>query len=248
MGLRTRRRPMASRLHQNAGIMLRVSWVAAAVLALGGLAVAADIYKWVDANGVTHYGSSPPPGVKATRVGPPPALDPAAASQAAARAKQSMADAEHRAAEIASEQARRQAEREAAQAGVAASLRRCAGARQQLDVVTRGGPVFRFDAQGGRAYLADDARDAEIRRLRSEVAAHCAGLDSDAATRERWKEMNFFVACLQAKSRLQTMEQALAQTPGRDLDRARQTVAQLCSPSRFPADTGTRGEWLNQFQ
>jgi hypothetical protein len=227
--------------------MWRVGLFLALWLGACGPLLAADIYKWVDANGVTQYGSTPPPGVKATRLGAPPAVDPAAASQAAAQARQSIAEAERRASEAAGEAARRQAEREAQRQGFAERLRGCAAARQQLDVVTQGGPVFRFDPQGGRAYLADDARDAEIARLRGEVAALCTGLDSDAATRERWKAMNLFVACTQARHRLQTMEQQLAQTPRQDLERARRAVALACAPSNFPPDTGTQGEWFRQF-
>lgn len=39
------------------------SWLAAAVLVagLGGGAQAQPVYKWVDAEGKTHYGSQPPP-------------------------------------------------------------------------------------------------------------------------------------------------------------------------------------------
>jgi len=226
----------------------RALWIGIALLGLSAGAAAADIYKWVDANGVTQYGSTPPPGVQATRLGAPPAVDPAAASQAAARARESIAEAERGASQAAGEQARRQAERAADQAGLAERLRRCAAARQQLDVLTQGGPVFRFDAQGGRFYLPDAQRDGEIARLRGAVADLCAGLDSDAATRERWKAMNLFVACTQARSRLQAMEQNLAQTPQQDLDRARRAVAQVCAPANFPPATGTQGEWFRQFQ
>lgn len=228
--------------------MSRALSIALALLCLAGTAAGADVYKWVDANGVTQYGAAPPPGVKATPVGTPPAVDPATASQAAAAASKAKADAARGAAEIAGDEARRQAERTAERLGRAAGLRRCAVARQQLEAVTKGGPVFRFDARGGRVYLADDARDGEIGRLRGEVAALCAGLESDPATRERWREIDYFVACMQTKGRLQAMEQHLAQTPQQDLDRARRAVADYCAASRFPPGTGTHGEWFNAFR
>lgn len=60
--------------------------------------------------------------------------------------------------------------------------------------------------------------------------------------------MNLFVACMQARGRLQAIEQNLAQTPQQDLDRARRAVAQACAPANFPPATGTQGEWFRPFQ
>lgn len=42
---------------------------AALALLLAANAAAAQVYKWVDANGVTHYGNHPPAGVTAQPVG-----------------------------------------------------------------------------------------------------------------------------------------------------------------------------------
>lgn len=38
----------------------------------GGLASAADIYKWIDENGQTHFGTRPPVEVESEQVKPPP--------------------------------------------------------------------------------------------------------------------------------------------------------------------------------
>jgi hypothetical protein len=66
--------------------------VIAALLLANGTAVAATVYKWVDANGVTHYSDQPFPGAKKIEVesaqtyaapAPPQASVPAAAPQAA---------------------------------------------------------------------------------------------------------------------------------------------------------------------
>ena len=42
--------------------------IVAAIAALSFNSTAADIYKWVDANGKVHYSNTPPPDVKGTKV------------------------------------------------------------------------------------------------------------------------------------------------------------------------------------
>lgn len=228
--------------------MSRVSWIALVLLVSSVQALAADIYRWVDANGRTQYGTAPPPGVKATLVRPPPPADPQAASQAAARAQRSIAETERSSAERAAEAARREAEAAAAGSGAADRLRRCAEAREQLLVVTRPQAVFKFDASGGRVDLTDAARQSEITRLRGDVATLCAGLDSAAALRQVLQDMSAFLACVRAKERLQGLEQGPAHVPQWELDQARQLVKESCAAGRFPPGTGTRGEWFTQFQ
>ncbi|WP_258876052.1 DUF4124 domain-containing protein, partial [Pseudomonas aeruginosa] len=57
--------------------MRRMILPASLLLALSSFAMAAPIYKWVDAEGVTHFGAQPPQGAQATTVNtqtaPPPA-------------------------------------------------------------------------------------------------------------------------------------------------------------------------------
>ena len=206
-----------------------------------------QIFKWVDANGVTHYGTAPPPGAKAEPIAPAAPLDPAAASQAAEQRRRALSQAEKEAARAAQEKAREEAERQARQKSDTERLQRCAEARQQLDVVTQGGPVFRLGPQGQRQYLQDPSRDGEIARLRAEVAARCATLDSDAATRARWRAINNYVYCDKSRSLLRGMEAGGAQTPRDQVDRMRRQVGDACAPDRFPPDTGKRGEWFQQY-
>lgn len=56
--------------------MRRMILPASLLLALSSFAMAAPIYKWVDAEGVTHFGAQPPQGAQATTVNtqtaPPP--------------------------------------------------------------------------------------------------------------------------------------------------------------------------------
>uniref|UniRef100_UPI0013C51617 DUF4124 domain-containing protein n=1 Tax=Pseudomonas aeruginosa TaxID=287 RepID=UPI0013C51617 len=48
--------------------MRRMILPASLLLALSSFAMAAPIYKWVDAEGVTHFGAQPPQGAQATTV------------------------------------------------------------------------------------------------------------------------------------------------------------------------------------
>jgi hypothetical protein len=126
-------------------------------------------------------------------------------------------------------------------------LGRCAFARQQFDVLTLGGPVFRRDARGGRQYLPDEAREGEIARMRAEVARQCAGLDSDAATQSRWRQINNFVLCDRARSLLQAHDANRSRVSNQEYEKVISLVEESCAPGRFPAETGQRGEWFRQY-
>lgn len=205
-----------------------------------------QVYKWVDQAGVTHYGSAPPVGARATLVQPTAPTNPGAASSAPEPAHQAGEglppagrDADGRAPEGSDPMGRKRAEAE--------RLRHCAFARQQLDVLKLGRPVFRRDARGGRQYLPDEAREGEIARLRAEVTRHCAGLDSDAATQLRWRQINNFVLCDRARSLLQAYDANRSRVSNQDYEQAARMVDESCAPGRFPAETGHRGEWFHQY-
>jgi hypothetical protein len=218
-----------------------IAVLAGLLIAASGLS-AAEVFRWVGAQGVTHYGSTPPAGVKATLVTVPPTpAAPARSTEAGAASGAATGSAK-----TAGGPPRVQAAPASAPDSPAARLQRCAHARQQLATVIVGGPVFRYDAAGQRVYLADALRDSEIARWRQAVDRECAGLDSEAATRERAQQMFYFDLCQRAKEKLQLLEQASTRSGAQELQEARESVRDLCSSARFPADTGTRGEWFHQ--
>lgn len=216
-------------------------WLLAALLGACVPASAGVIYKWVDERGVTQYGEMPPPGATATPIGLPAPPDRAAQAQAAERAREAIARAARGASAPAGVTGL--GATGDGRAGLEARLQSCAAARQQLDTVTHVGPVYRLDAGGQRDHLPDDQRAAEIARWREQVAVRCAGLDSDAATRERWRQMNDHVECVKARERLAGRDPR--RTPHRLLEQLLADVATLCAPGRFPAATGSLGEWFN---
>lgn len=63
--------------------MRRMILTSSLLLALSASAMASQVYKWVDAQGVTHFGAQPPQGQQATTINtaapPPKAAEPAAA-------------------------------------------------------------------------------------------------------------------------------------------------------------------------
>ncbi len=84
--------------------------VMAGLLLTAGAADAQKIYKWTDAGGRVQYTNTPPPaGVPFSTLGPPPAPDAEAASQARARAQRSIDEA----ARAADERRRAQTQRDA---------------------------------------------------------------------------------------------------------------------------------------
>ncbi|MGV8566138.1 DUF4124 domain-containing protein, partial [Pseudomonas aeruginosa] len=81
--------------------MRRMILPASLLLALSSFAMAAPIYKWVDAEGVTHFGAQPPQGAQATTVNtqtaPPPDNFPLTPSTPATTIQQKPADPEQEA-------------------------------------------------------------------------------------------------------------------------------------------------------
>lgn len=123
----------------------------------------AQTYRWVDAQGVTHFGDRPPVGGGADTVqtAPPAPADPAAA----ARTEALRADIEKRAAE----RAKAREEAAAQQAASAAKTRECAQARANLKAMES---ARRLVGPDGAATSGED-RLALMAQLRASIAEHC---------------------------------------------------------------------------
>jgi hypothetical protein len=131
------------------------------------LPAAAQMYKWVDEKGVTHYGERPPVGKKAQEVeqrlaNPAPA--PGKASQPNWKDK----DLEFRGRRIESEQAdTKQQQQKAVQDRI------CNQARDALSQMKLARRVYHLDAKGERVYQSDDERSASIARQEQLVSQNC---------------------------------------------------------------------------
>jgi hypothetical protein len=128
---------------------------------------AAQVYKWVDEKGTTHYGERPPQGRKAQEVEqhlPNPGPAPGKADQPNWKEK----DLEFRSRRIETEQAeakRKQREDVQRQA--------CNQARDQLGQMIFARRLYRLDDKGERMLQSDEERGASIARQEQLVVQRC---------------------------------------------------------------------------
>jgi type IV secretory pathway VirB10-like protein len=143
--------------------------------ALSAPVAAGAIYKWVDAEGTTHYSEKPPPGSKADqlKVAPPPPSSAPGVGEAPPAAKSwREKEAEFQQRRVAEEQARMK--REAQEQRSAAQQRRnCILARQNLHALEEQRPVYRIDEKGDRVYIEGKEREEAKQRLRQTVEQNC---------------------------------------------------------------------------
>ena len=144
------------------------------VVAIGFAAgAAAQQFRWVDKDGRVQYGDVPPPGVKATRLRPPPP-GPASAPSSAAKKDGDKAlspDAAFRK----RQQEREAAEKKDAQASADADLKRqnCEAAQGALRTIESGQRMSTTNAQGERVFLDEAQIAAERARAEQAVASNC---------------------------------------------------------------------------
>jgi hypothetical protein len=133
-------------------------------LSMVSLLAHAQIYKWVDANGKTHYGDAPPQSgqARAEVVKTPPILEPGKPGPSWEEK-----DREFR---------RRKIEREAMSAKdevAPTSQQICASARYKLQTLD-GKLIYRIDKKTGeRVYMEDSERAAIEKKAKQDIATHC---------------------------------------------------------------------------
>ena len=129
---------------------------------------AAEVYKWVDEKGVTHYGEKPPPNHKSRQViirdsGPRQGVAP---DDAAATLKDKDIQFRQR------QTLREQEEVKVAQEK-AARDRWCRAARMQLGDLKTMRRIYDLDDKGERVYKSDAERDAELASREAELNQRC---------------------------------------------------------------------------
>src|ERR1700741_426070 len=139
-------------------------------------AASAQQYKWVDQDGKVRYGDTPPPGVKAQRLKPPPGASAAPAPAPAAK------KGEKGEKPLTPEEAFRKRQEDAqkaqqkqAQSNQESQAKREEGGRRQesLRTLESGQRIVRTDAQGERYYLEDAQIAQETARARQAVQQSC---------------------------------------------------------------------------
>jgi hypothetical protein len=138
-------------------------------LVLLSLPAAAQMYKWVDEKGVSHYSETPPPDGKATKIelkpatgSPPPVTE--------SDWKQKELDARHQ--RIQKEQKDQQREAQD-QNQAAARHNRCLEAQRRLDIMQTPAAVYHLNEKGEKVYYDDAQREREIVGLKANVKTYC---------------------------------------------------------------------------
>lgn len=127
----------------------------------------AQVYKWVDEKGVTHYGERAPQGKKVDEVGQRLANPSAAPGQATQPTWQER-DLEFRKRRIQTEQAEAKSkQREALQ------RQACNQMRDHLAQMKSARRVYALNEKGERVFQSDEERNASIARLEKLVSERC---------------------------------------------------------------------------
>ena len=137
---------------------------------------ASGIHRWVDADGVVHFGDRPPPGVRAETL-EQPSRSAASATKQGTRPLDEAARRERRRRLLRAfeEERRERALREAEAARRAEQRRRaCLQARDNLRSVRQASGLYRLNERGERVFLDREARARAEARAEAEVARYCA--------------------------------------------------------------------------
>ncbi|HEY8070197.1 MAG TPA: DUF4124 domain-containing protein [Burkholderiales bacterium] len=146
---------------------MKKPWIFLLALAFAG-AAQAQLYKWVDKDGKTRYGDTPPPGVKASVMGAPAsgsASAPAASSDPASKdAKKGPLTPAEQAQEFRKRQddAKKEAEKEAQERkDKAAKAEDCVRNKEYLMSLQSGQRIARTNPSTGERYYMDDSQRAQ---------------------------------------------------------------------------------------
>jgi hypothetical protein len=194
--------------------------VAAAALAP---AVAGDLYRWVDAGGQVHYSDTPPAGVP-YEVIRAPSHAPAAPAEAPPAPPARVGDA-------APAPARHEPPPAVGAANGPARDQLCVDALYQVDLLSQKRRAFRPGPGGTRTYLEDDARPAELERLRRQRDANCSDDPAERGAQERRAAelaVTLSPDCQTSRGKLELMLDPATRTPDSEIERQRTYLRDHC--------------------
>jgi len=132
----------------------------------------AQQYKWVGKDGKVQYGDTPPPGVKATPLKPPPG--PSQAPPAAAKKDAEKALSPEAAFRKRQQEAKEKDEKAAKERADGESKRtNCDAAQASLRQVQSGQRMSTVNAAGERVFIDDEQRARETERAQKSVTEWC---------------------------------------------------------------------------
>ena len=140
----------------------------------------AQMYKWVDERGVTHYSEKPPPGRKAQQIQSAPAEPAAPAAPAASQPANpsstwSEQERDFRRRQIERDQAAAKQKKKEDEERYRVAMRRelCLDAQQTVRALGENRPVYWINQRGEREYVADSARPAALESAKRNVETYC---------------------------------------------------------------------------
>ncbi|HUE93541.1 DUF4124 domain-containing protein [Pseudomonas sp.] len=147
--------------------MRRMIITSSLLLALSATAMASQVYKWVDAQGVTHFSSQPPRGQQATSINtaaPPPAKPVEAAEPDVIPTFESISDPEQAAIDkkVRQEVAAKEAERK----------KYCEDVRTNLAQL-QNNPRLRMEVDGEVRRINEEERQERISAAQKAIADNC---------------------------------------------------------------------------
>jgi hypothetical protein len=146
--------------------MRRMMITSSLLLAMSATAMASQVYKWVDAQGVTHFSAQPPQGQDADSINTatPPPKPAVAEEKKAAPTFESIADPEQAAIDekVKQEVAAREVERK----------KYCEDVRTNLAQL-QNNPRVRVDVDGELRRLSEEERQSRISETQKSIAENC---------------------------------------------------------------------------
>jgi Domain of unknown function (DUF4124) len=139
------------------------------LLALLPAAAAAQMYKWVDEKGVTHYSETLPPDAKGAKVDVKPASGDAS-PRPATDWKQKELDARQQRIQKEQNEQQQQAQEMNQARG---RHNNCLQARRELAVMRTPGPVYRLNDKGEKVYFDEAERERQIAGWQANVTKYC---------------------------------------------------------------------------
>ncbi|MDH5711214.1 MAG: DUF4124 domain-containing protein [Gammaproteobacteria bacterium] len=126
----------------------------------------AEIFKWVDQNGVVHYGDKPTSNSEQMDVQVKES-SPAQSNESREERRQRIADA------LESDRLDRQKQRDQDKSESERKNRECVYAKDRLKNYKRAGRLYKLDKDGNRVTLPDKSRDKAIADLQRQISIKC---------------------------------------------------------------------------
>lgn len=200
----------------------------------------AEIYKWVDDQGKTHY-SDKPLEDDAQEIEPEPAPSDENIRQSREEMKSFLERQKQRDIKRKSLQEQKQRDEAASRHENEQRIQRCKIAQEQLMKLNLQRPLYRVDSRGEenfidawgqtespageRVYITDDQRPVEIRHYESEIRTHCGTIEEQRAI---GMELYMERKCKESREHLEMLKKPSAHTPSSDIRNAEGWVRIFC--------------------